>query len=138
MISMVGVALIAQPEFLFGWSSEPNPDQLSGVMYALGAAVTIGSSMTIIRGCGKLEPWVGVFYYAVFGCVISGVSFVIEGDYVIPCSSELPMFFSIGLLGNTCQFLVTKALQHERPSTVAVMRSIEIILTYIVQVNKFS
>ena len=132
---MVGVVLIAQPEFIFGSSTEPNPEQFSGVLFSLGAAVTIGSSMTIIRGCGKLEPWVGVFYYAVFGCVISGIAFYIEGNYVIPCFSELPLFFSIGLLGNTCQFLVTKALQHERPSTVAVMRSIEIILTYIVQVR---
>jgi len=138
VISMAGVVLIAQPEFIFGSSSEPNPEQISGVLYTLGAAITFGSSLTIVRALGKVEPSVGVFYYVVICWIISGIFFYAEGDSVIPCLSDLPLFFSIGLLGNSCQFLITKALQHERPSTVGVMRSIEIILTYIVQVVLFN
>ena len=137
VISMAGVVLIAQPEFVFGTSSEPNPEQLSGVLYTLGGAITLGCSLTIIRATGKVEPLLGVFSYAVHCCVIAGVAFFVQGDYVIPCSADLPLFFSLGLLGNTCQFLITKSLQHERPRTVGVMRSIEIILTYIVQVGGF-
>ena len=134
---MAGVVLIAQPEFVFGTSSEPNPEQLSGVLYTLGGAITLGCSLTIIRATGKVEPLVGVFSYVVHCCVIAGVAFYVQGDYVIPCAADLPLFFSLGLLGNTCQFFITKSLQHERPSTVGVMRSIEIILTYIVQVGGF-
>ena len=135
---MAGVVLIAQPQFIFRNSSEPNSEQMSGIIYTLGAAITLGISFTIIRACGKLEPSVGVFYYVVFCFIISGIYFYAEGDYVIPCLSDLPLFFSLGLIGNLSQFIITKALQYERPSTFGVMRSIEIILTYIVQVGSFN
>ena len=133
-VAIAGVCLIAQPEFLFGAGAYSESEWL-GIVYAVLAAVMIGSSMTAIRGLAKVEAWVGVFYYCLCGMFLNGLMFYVEGGAVLPCSGELWLFFSIGLLGTSSQYLATKSLQYERPSTLAVMRSIEIILVYFVQVR---
>ena len=135
-VAIAGVCLIAQPEFLFGATTVAYSDEKClGIIFAVLSTVAIATSLTAIRALAAAEPWVSVFYSCLCCVFINGVILVARGGgFRLPCRDQLPLFFAVGVLGNASQFLVSKCLQYERSSTVSLMKSVEIVLVYFVQV----
>nr|XP_039264158.1 solute carrier family 35 member G1-like isoform X1 [Styela clava] len=136
ILSMIGVVLIAKPSFLFYDENEQEDENIIGVLYGISAASLTSLSVIIIRKLGRQTyPMLHVLYYAFCGSITTTIVLMALGEFQYPCWKDLPMLFSVGLLGNLGQYFVTVALHYERAGTVVVLRSAQIIMVYILQVT---
>ena len=135
-VSFIGVVLISKPSFIFG-KDEKNYEgyELVGVGLALLNAITISLVMIAIRSLGKVNPVLNVFYFSFCGSLIGGIWAFLMNQFYVPCMSELICVFTIGLVALGSQIAITKALQTEKASTVAIFRSMQLILVFIIQVS---
>lgn len=136
IISFTGVVLISKPSFIFG-SDEKNYEgyELVGVGLALINAIAISLVMIAIRSLGKVNPVLNVFYFSFFGSIIGGIWAFLMDQFYIPCTTELVCVFAIGVVALGSQVAITKALQTEKASTVAIFRSMQLILVFVIQVS---
>ena len=135
-LAIAGVCLIAQPEFLFGADSDyGGGDKLLGIGMAFTTAVLTGGSTTVLRRLSQVDIWVGLFYYCVCSLFLTGGMLLLEGGLVWPCLTEMPAIVLLGVLAPSSNFLLAKSLQYERSSTVGVMRSVEVVIVYVIQVG---
>lgn len=155
---LIGTIFVIQPEFLF--ASEENTDQkphflLFGFelepkphtgMYYVGVGLALGSSITdgflnvVINCCQQVNSLVLLWWTALCSLIVSIVSITIDGnarilspDIVNIPYTEWVAYFCMALSGMLAYFCMTKSLQMIDPTIVAFIRSLEIILAYIVQ-----
>lgn len=138
LLSLSGVVLIAKPAFLFG-DNEQNYGlyELGGVGLALLNALLVAACLVLIRHLGKTKPILNVFYFSWMGSLIGGTFVFALGNFYIPCIWDLLQTFCIGLIGMSSQLAVTKALQTERATTVAIIRSLQLIIVFVFQIFLF-
>ena len=115
-------------------------DYYIGVVLALGTAVTGAMANVSIARCERVSSKVLVFWNGLGGVLIAFICaafntenrlvFIISdvGDYV------WPLLITLGLMGLLGHFSLTRSLRLVPPTTVAVLRAMEIILAYVVQV----
>ena len=136
VVSLSGVVLIAKPAFIFGYNATNYGwKEVGGVGLALLNAILVGASLTLIRRMSKTNPILSVFYYTWIGIIISAIGLFSFGYQMMPCKTDLLLCFCIGLLGMFSQLSVTKALQTEKSTTIAIFRSFQLVLVFIYQVN---
>jgi len=111
-----------------------------GVLLAIGAAVTGSTSNILVSKCQDISSLAMVTYSGLGGVVLSGLYGVVVDD-------ETKIFFSIssidtrewllllllGGMGLVGYFCLNRSLQLVPPTTVAVLRALEIVLAYGVQ-----
>ncbi|XP_023321638.1 uncharacterized protein LOC111696300 [Eurytemora carolleeae] len=110
-----------------------------GVLLALGTAVTGSLANVIIAKCDHVASSVMVFYSGLGG-VILGVSFsfmdpdnrLVFDIASIPADNWLVLIL-LGASGLIGYYAMTRSLQLIPPTTVAVLRALEIILAYVAQ-----
>ena len=149
---LLGMVLCIQPPFLFpsNISTEDDADDKSmkdyyfGVGLAISTAVAGSMANVAIAKCEKVSSKVMVFYNGLGGVILA-----------LTCSyydSENSLVFSIssislntwlllallGLSGIMGYFSMTRSLRLIPPTTVAVLRALEIILAYIAQVRSLN
>ena len=126
-----------------GFNTDEDEDSgyYMGVLLAIATAVTGSMANVTIAKCEKVSSKVMVFYSGLGGLLISLV-----------CSSRDPanailfsitaiagdtwlMLILLGLMGIIGYFSMTRSLRLIPPTTVAVLRALEIILAYIAQVS---
>jgi len=111
LLNLVGVALVAQPEFLFGAGAR-NLD-LSAVLLALAASLLSAGAYTTIRKLGETEHHlVIVFYFALVSTV--GAAPLVAGRAVAPTLSEWGLLAGIGVVTLLAQIALTQGLHRER------------------------
>jgi len=111
LLNLVGVALVAQPEFLFGAGAR-NLD-LSAVLLALAASLLSAGAYTTIRKLGETEHHlVIVFYFALVSTV--GAAPLVVGRAVAPTLSEWGLLAGIGVVTLLAQIALTQGLHRER------------------------
>ncbi|XP_077969146.1 solute carrier family 35 member G1-like [Styela clava] len=134
-VALTGVIFIVRPPFLFSVSYEDETN-LSGVIFALLSALCMAVATIAIRKLGReTHPALHIIYYSFSGAVTCLVILTAGGEFKYPCWNDLPMLFSFGIIANLGQFLITIALQRERAGIVVVLRSIQIVFVYIMQVT---
>ena len=148
ILSLAGITLIARPSFLFGGQS-PDTLQLVATGIAILGAMLGACSIVLTRKLvGTLRPRVVVLYMALVGsCVAIGASLVTGETFKYPDCGTLDNWylFLMGVLGYTGQMFQTKALSLEKAAVCSVIRTSDIVFTYILQmlflnepVNAFS
>jgi len=111
-----------------------------GVLFAIGAAVTGSTSNILVSKCDDISSLAMVTYSGVGGVVLSvlyGAAIDHEAKIFFSFSSidarEWLLLLLLGAMGLVGYFCLTKSLQLVPPTTVAVLRALEIVLAYGVQ-----
>ena len=110
-----------------------------GVVLALSTAVMGAMANVCIATCEKVSSKVMVFYSGLGGVLISFICSAFDEEknivfniFTVPTNTWL-LLGLVGLLGVIGHFSLTRSLRLIPPTTVAVLRSLEIVLAYIVQ-----
>ena len=157
ILLLIGTVFVIQPEFLFSTSQDNHkphfwffglqldPDAHDGMYYigvglALGSAITDGFLNVAISYCQEVESLVLLWWTAFSSLIVSLLSFtfdpnarMLSPDIVNIPSTEWTAYFMMAFSGMAAYFCMTKSLQMIDPTIVAFIRSLEIILAYIVQ-----
>ncbi|XP_076347436.1 solute carrier family 35 member G1-like [Tachypleus tridentatus] len=137
IIAMLGIILIARPPFIFsGLDEDLDPKvQLTGTLLVLGGAVCNSATNIIMRRMTFIHYGVMIFYYSIFQFLILSIYVFIRGDNALSdCGSMSWLIFGIGVSSFFAQYFYTNALYVESAACVSLVRSLEIVLSYIYQV----
>lgn len=133
-VSFTGVILIARPPFLFP-SSENSSENLIGIIYAVVGALIASFSYIFLRKIGtSVSPLVPTFYFAFVGSMLYFVLLLITGDFEFPCLHQVGLLCLLSMCGLFGVVFLTLALHTERPSTVAVINTLQIVFVFVAQV----
>ncbi|XP_016368796.1 solute carrier family 35 member G1-like [Sinocyclocheilus rhinocerous] len=139
VFTLTGVILIARPPFLFGGKLSgiegDYTNHIKGTVAAFMGAIGAACTMVILRKIGKsVHYYLSVWYYAVVGLIECVIVLFILDEWAIPsCGWDRWMLMAIGLLGIAGQTFLTKALQIEKAGPVALMRTMDVVLAFILQ-----
>ncbi|XP_078499515.1 solute carrier family 35 member G1 [Lissotriton helveticus] len=139
VFTITGVVLIARPPFLFGTQFEyiegDYTTHLKGTLAAVASAIGAASTIVVLRKMGKSVHYsLSIWYYAIFGLVECTIALFIMGEWTIPfCGIDRWFLIAIGLLGIGGQTFLVKALQVEKAGPVAVMRTMDVVFSFIFQ-----
>ena len=145
---LLGMILCIQPPFLFpsNSSSEEDEDSKSlddyyfGVGLAISTAVAGSMANVAIAKCEKVSSKVMVFYNGLGGVLLALMCSYYDSENSIVYSissislNSWLLLVLLGLSGIMGYFSMTRSLRLIPPTTVAVLRALEIILAYIAQV----
>ena len=137
-----GMVLCVQPPFLFpaGDVGHVGPQYYLGVLLALGTAIMGAMANVCIARCERVSSNVLVFYSGLGGLLIAFIctGFDEKNKIIFDISAvdvtTWLLLCLVGLTGMVGHFSLTRSLRLIPPTTVAVLRSLEIVLAYIVQV----
>lgn len=139
VFTITGVILIARPPFLFGEAlggfETDYTKHMKGAIAALTAAVGAACTFVILRKLGKsVHYYLSVWYYAVIGLIQCIIVVSVLGEWRVPfCGRDRWLLVLIAVLGVGGQTLLTKALQLEKAGPVALMRTGDVVLSFIFQ-----
>ena len=120
--------------------TEGNEDYYLGVLLALGTALTGSMANVSIAKCERVSSKVMVFYSGLGGvfialiCILFDQESKVNFNILLREETSWPLLLLLGLMGILGYFSLTRSLRLIPPTTVAVLRAMEIILAYIVQV----
>ena len=136
-----GVVLITKPPFLFpvpaGESEEEETYNILGYCAALCGTLFTAMNIVVMRKCKDVHFSVVVFQFSFWSLVISSVILFACGELSVPSETvrDWILIFLVGIFGLSGQILVAVALTHEGAGRVAVTRSLDIVLAYVLQVK---
>ena len=139
LLSLAGVVLIARPTFLFGsrlGESSGSKQVWFPALMAVLSAIFSACSFVLVRKIAKeVGTRVVVFYFAVFGSVISLGAALISGGFKYPDCGTYDVLYIIacGFLGYFGQLFSSKALELEKAAVVSLVRTIGIVFSFILQ-----
>lgn len=136
VLTVAGIILIAQPQFIFGaLGSAMDSTKIVGILCAIGSAIFSSITMVVVRKLGRETPAIlNISYYSFVGSVSTTFILAVTDSFAFPCFSELFFVFLLGILGGGAQIFMTIGLQYERAGTFAVLRSLQIVVIFILQV----
>ena len=112
-----------------------------GVLFAIGTAVTGAMANVVIARCEKVSSKVLVFYSGLGGVILAFICSIFDQNNLMIFNfssisiNQWMMLTVLGLMGIVGYFSMTRSLRLVPPTTVAVLRAMEIILAYIAQVK---
>ncbi|EDO44735.1 predicted protein, partial [Nematostella vectensis] len=140
MLCFFGIILIVRPTFLFGreaggLSSSDNWQQLTASLVALCGAVMTSIALIAIRKLQGVHCLTPVLYLAISGVVSTAIGVLVTGTFrSVRCGSNHQwLLLALGLCGIGGQTLLTKALQLERAGMVALVRTLDIVFAFLLQ-----
>ena len=137
ILSIGGVVLIGKPKFLFGSLGENSGSKQVWVptLFAVASAFGFATSTVLTRKMSQeVGPRVVVFYFAVVGTVISFVGSLISGFKFPDCGTYDSIYMlATGALGYFGQVLRSKALSMDKASVIALVGTIGIGFSFILQ-----
>nr|XP_013806580.1 PREDICTED: solute carrier family 35 member G1 [Apteryx mantelli mantelli] len=140
LFAITGVVLIARPPFLFGSNItgiEGNyTDHLKGTIAAITSALSAALTFVILRKVGKsVHYFLSIWYYAVIGLTGCVITLFLVNEWSLPyCGKDRVLLILIGVLGLGGQIFLTKALQIEKAGPVAIMRTMDVVFAFILQI----
>ncbi|XP_014164574.1 solute carrier family 35 member G1 [Geospiza fortis] len=140
LFAVTGVILIARPPFLFGSHvagiEGSYSDHLKGTIAAIASTLSAASTIVILRKVGKsVHYFLSIWYYAVIGLIGCIIALFVLNEWRLPhCGRDRVFLILIGLLGLGGQIFLTKALQIEKAGPVSIMRTMDVVFAFILQV----
>lgn len=140
LFAVTGVILIARPPFLFGSHATgfegSYSDHLKGTIAAIASTLSAASTIVILRKVGKsVHFFLSIWYYAVIGLIGCLIALFVLNEWHLPhCGRDRVFLILIGLLGLGGQIFLTKALQIEKAGPVSIMRTMDVVFAFILQV----
>lgn len=103
-------------------------------------AVASAFTLVVLRKIGKsAHYYLSVWYYAVIGFIECIITVSVLGEWKLPsCGRDRWIMVLIAVLGIAGQTFLTKALQIEKAAPVALMRTVDVVLSFIFQFIFFS
>ncbi|XP_059489920.1 solute carrier family 35 member G1-like [Neocloeon triangulifer] len=136
---VTGVVLIAQPPLIFRNGSVEQYDGL-GYLAAVCGALFTAINIVVMRRCKEVHYSILVLHFSIWSLLIAGILTQIHG----PWTSGGHLYYAslvhwglallIGVTGLLGQVLLARALSMEGAGKVAVTRSLDIVLAFILQV----
>ena len=111
-----------------------------GCLLAVLTGVFGAANNVVIARCEKVSSKVMVFYAGLGGLIISFICSSFDADnkiiynITVISSNQWLVLTGLGLMGIIGHFCMTRSLRLIPPTTVAVLRAMEIILAYVAQV----
>eukprot|EP00088_Acartia_fossae_P008244 TRINITY_DN13925_c0_g1_i1.p1 TRINITY_DN13925_c0_g1~~TRINITY_DN13925_c0_g1_i1.p1 ORF type:complete len:486 (+),score=101.79 TRINITY_DN13925_c0_g1_i1:36-1493(+) len=133
---LVGVLLIAKPPIIWG-QGEEEYDLLG---YSLNCLACLMSALGLVltkKIAKQVEKIVILFYLGVASVILGLVGLFTFGEPANPPLWEWGMSVGIGLLGLVQQYFLIYAVTLESPARVQIVRTLQIVLAYVVQVVLF-
>lgn len=133
IMTLIGVTIISKPEFLFeSESAVIHEHRLEGTILAVVAAISAAFAIINLRKLKTTAAAVVVFWFA-FAIIIFGTTVLaILNQFVMPTGLwAYSLLVVIGLLGIGDQYFLTIALQNESAGPVSVVRTFNIVLSFI-------
>ncbi len=124
VISFVGVALVAQPEFLFGGASHGH-DIVAVAVGILGAVLGACAYVTV-RKLRETEHHLVVVFYFPLVSVVACAPMVIPG-MLVPTPTEWLLLIGIGVFTQIAQIYLTKSLNLEKASRAMSVSYVQIL-----------
>ncbi|NXF15609.1 S35G1 protein, partial [Rhodinocichla rosea] len=140
LFAVTGVILIARPPFLFGSRvtgiEGGYSDHLKGTIAAIASTLSAASTIVILRKVGKsVHYFLSIWYYAVIGLIGCVIALFVLNEWRLPhCGRDRVFLILIGLLGLGGQIFLTKALQIEKAGPVSIMKTMDVVFAFILQV----
>ena len=117
------------------------PNYYTGAALAIGCAICGSLCNILIRKSVGVRSSTLVFFAGIFGIVVSvvGCFFDEDGNRILTNFESLSpadwtMLVGISLVGISAYFTMTAALQIVSPTSVSVLRAMEIVLAYLCQI----
>jgi len=148
ILLMVGAVVVVQPPGLFPppeaevtiHPGQPAPSALVGAALALAASVAGAGQNVLISGLVEVPPCVLLLHSGIGGLACTlGMALLDPSDRLGPAEvasiplSELLLLLCLGVIGLLGFASLTKALQVIPPTTVAVLRSLEVVMAFAMQ-----
>eukprot|EP00127_Corallochytrium_limacisporum_P000463 Clim_evm19s13 gene=Clim_evmTU19s13 len=144
-LSLVGVAFVARPPFIFKHIPGYGDPELGGSrttleLWGAGAAllgaVGAASAYTIVRYMGtRTHFMVSVFSFGLVSTILSAPAALIQGAKVPVGPVEWTYMIMIGLSAFVGQCLLNAGLQLAKAGPGTVMRNLDVVIAYIFQVT---
>ncbi|XP_008072779.2 solute carrier family 35 member G1 [Carlito syrichta] len=144
VFTIAGVTLIVRPPFLFGSDTlgmeVSYSAHLKGTLAAIGHAVLAAVTLIILRKMGKsVDYCLSIWYYVILGLLECSIVLSVLGEWRLPyCGLDRLFLILIGLFGLGAQVFLTKALQIEKAGLVAIMRTMDVVFAFILQIIFFN
>ena len=137
ILSIGGVVLIGRPTFLFGSLGEHSGSKQVWVPTLVAAASAFSSATSTVltrKMSQEVGPRVVVFYFALVGSVIGFVGSLISGFKYPDCGTYDSIYMlATGVLGYFAQVVRSKALSMDKASVIALVGTIGIGFSFILQ-----
>jgi drug/metabolite transporter (DMT)-like permease len=140
IITLIGVVIIAKPEFIFGSESEiVHEHRIEGTILAVTACISGALVQISLRKLVKTPVSIVCVWFSL-SIVISGlIILIIIDELVWPKGLDtFLLLFSIGVCSVGDQFFFTLAFKHENAGPVSVVRTFNIALVFIWEILIFS
>ncbi|XP_072176282.1 solute carrier family 35 member G1-like [Diadema setosum] len=142
VIAIFGVVLIARPSFLFGdlVGARKEGDTLLGVLAALLCAFCAATVFVLTRKLGgiKVHPLTQIMAFGSAGSVLTAIATTALGEWRIPqCGRDRLILIFIGIVGFLAQICMTLAFKLERASYVAMVKSNNVIVAFLLEFAVF-
>ena len=112
-----------------------------GVLMAIACSIMGALSNIMIKKCEKIRSTVLVFYSGACGIIVALISWIISSeskkmllDFEDMKISDWALLGMISVIGILAIFAMTATLKMISPTTVAVLRALEIILAFVFQI----
>ncbi|XP_072335153.1 solute carrier family 35 member G1-like [Scyliorhinus torazame] len=139
LFTLTGVVLIARPRFIFGsvdsGSEFDYMGRVRGTLAAFAGAICAALTLIVIRKMGKSVSYlISIWYYSMTGMIMSAIAVSIIQEWRLPnCGMDRVFLILIGVFGMLSQIFLTKALQIEKAGPVALMKTTEVLLAFLLQ-----
>lgn len=126
-VCLAGVALIAQPSFLFGGGGRL---PLFGVGVALLGAVISAMAYTVVRRLGRSEhPLVIVLWFPMVATPLTLPLALLAG--YVPDLVDVAVLFGVGLSSQLAQVRMTQGLKLERAARATAITYLQVVFAFI-------
>lgn len=139
-VSIVGVILIARPQFIFGTEDDATSSiDPVGVLFALTSSFCAGFAYLFVRMLGTVVkmPWSNVCFSQGIGQVVLSIPSLYIAHEVITLqltNTQWLLLFLVGSIGTYSQILMTIGMQREKSASATAMRMSDVVFSYGFQV----
>ena len=140
-ILMIGTILVVQPPFIFGEETSNSTEYYIGAILGISTAFVDGLVNISINFCTEINPLVLLWWSGIGGLFVSLMAFTFDTKARILTASisiisygDWSAYFIMAIIGLLAYFCMTKSLQMIDPTVVSFIRSLEIVLAFLVQI----
>ncbi|XP_071488085.1 solute carrier family 35 member G1-like [Diadema antillarum] len=134
-VTLSGVLLVIQPSFIFG-GEEATSSSIFGPIACLLWACLAGIIFILLKKIGKyrVQPLTLLTIYTFIFMLASACTATALHEWVIPrCGRDRIILVANGVVTFVSQFAVTVAVHYEKPTTVALIRTNDVLFTFILE-----
>lgn len=139
IVSFAGVVLVARPPFIFGTHGGESQVHfaVAGIAF-IGALATSFVILTIRKIGNRVDSYTITYYNSLISFIVPLIIVPMTTHFQLPpCGNARWLLILVGVLGFLGQIAFTKAAQLEKASLVAVIRTMDVIFGYILEVIIF-